>query len=97
MVSAGFTTFDSLPAFPYVGGAFRANFNSPFCGSCWKLTYAATGKSINMLAIDSAGWNTFNVGRTALDELTNGRAVELGGVPITYEQVDDWECSHAGH
>ena len=95
----GFTTFDSLPAFPYVGGAFPANFNSPNCGSCWKLTYTETGKSINILAIDSAGWNTFNIGQVAMDDLTDGRAVELGGVPIIYESVPESDCSrvHAGH
>ena len=92
MLTKGFSTFGSLPHFPNIGGAAAiAGWNSASCGTCWRLTY--NGRSINVLAVDSSGWNTFNIGRTAMDELTNGRAVELGGVSVYYSQVNDWECN----
>ena len=94
MLTKGFSTFGSLPHFPNIGGAAAiAGWNSASCGTCWRLTY--NGRSINVLAVDSSGWNTFNIGRTAMDELTNGRAVELGGVSVYYSQVNDWECNRS--
>ena len=45
LLTKGFTTFDSLPNFPYIGGAPAvAGWNSPNCGTCWALTYK--GKTI---------------------------------------------------
>lgn len=44
--SKGFTTFGSLPSFPNIGGAqVISGFNSPNCGTCWKLEF--NGNSIN--------------------------------------------------
>jgi hypothetical protein len=46
LLTKGFTTFGSLPSFPYIGGAQAVTgWNSPQCGSCWALTYQ--GKTIN--------------------------------------------------
>ena len=46
LITKGFTTFGSLPDFPYIGGAPAVKgWNSPKCGSCWALTYK--GKTIN--------------------------------------------------
>ncbi|KIJ45441.1 hypothetical protein M422DRAFT_166828 [Sphaerobolus stellatus SS14] len=40
LVTKGYTTFNSLPNFPYIGGAQAvAGWNSTNCGSCWSLTY----------------------------------------------------------
>ena len=88
----GFTTFSSLPHFPYIGGAFPVANSRDQCGTCWQLTNPKTGASITVLAIDSAGENTFNVGQQALDELTNGHAVEYGSAPVNYQEVDASEC-----
>ncbi|KAJ2969291.1 hypothetical protein NUW54_g12999 [Trametes sanguinea] len=68
-----------------------AGFNSPNCGSCWKLTYAGTGKSINVLAIDHAGAG-FNIALEAMNTLTNNQGVFLGRIDATATQVDDSEC-----
>ncbi|KAF9027710.1 hypothetical protein BDZ89DRAFT_951933, partial [Hymenopellis radicata] len=38
----GYTTFDSLPMFPYIASSSSsvvAGWNSPQCGSCWCLVY----------------------------------------------------------
>ncbi|KAI9069533.1 Cerato-platanin [Trametes sanguinea] len=92
MLSKGFTDFQSLPNFPNIGGAAAiAGFNSPNCGSCWKLTYAGTGKSINVLAIDHAGAG-FNIALEAMNTLTNNQGVFLGRIDATATQVDDSEC-----
>jgi len=46
LLTKGFTTFNSLPSFPFIGGAQAVTgWNSPNCGSCWALTYK--GKTIN--------------------------------------------------
>jgi Cerato-platanin len=40
LITKNFTTFDSLPHFPNIGGASAVTgFNSPGCGTCWALTY----------------------------------------------------------
>ncbi|KAF8206508.1 immunomodulatory protein [Mycena galopus ATCC 62051] len=89
----GFTTFGSLPKFPFIGAAGAvAGFNSPNCGTCWQLTYAGTGNTINVLAIDHAGAGTFNIALEAMNTLTNGNAVEFGRVTVTSKQVAASVC-----
>ena len=87
----GYTTFGSLPGFSNIGGAFAvAGWNSPNCGTCWKLTY--NGKSINVLAIDHSGAGTFNIALGAMNRLTNNQAEFLGRVTVTYSQVALSNC-----
>ena len=84
------TTQGSLPAFPHIGGASTiSGWNSPSCGSCYTLTWE--GKSVTILAVDHAGAG-FNIGQIALDELTGGRAVELGGVDAEWVEVGAGAC-----
>lgn len=46
LLTKGFTTFGSLPSFPFIGGAQAVTgWNSPNCGTCWALTYK--GKTVN--------------------------------------------------
>lgn len=46
LVTKGFTTFNSLPSFPFIGGAqVVTGWNSTNCGTCWALTY--NGVTIN--------------------------------------------------
>jgi hypothetical protein len=91
----GFTTFKSLPSFPYIGGASAvAGWNSPNCGTCWKLTYTNSEgkkKSINVLAVDHAGTG-FNIALKAMNDLTSGQAKQLGRVNVVSEQVAASNC-----
>ncbi|KAG6001563.1 hypothetical protein E4U21_004081 [Claviceps maximensis] len=85
-----FSTQGSLPRFPFIGGAQAiGGWNSPACGTCWALEWQ--GNKIKVLAIDHAGVG-FNIGRTAMDALTNGRAVEFGHVDATFRAVPAGEC-----
>ncbi|EPQ58695.1 Cerato-platanin [Gloeophyllum trabeum ATCC 11539] len=76
LLTKGYTTFGSLPSFPYIGGAQAvAGWNSAACGTCWNITYGTT--TITVLAVDHAG-SGFNIGETAMNTLTGGHAVEYG-------------------
>ncbi|KAJ7127054.1 Cerato-platanin [Mycena epipterygia] len=92
----GFTTFDSLPKFPFIGAAGAVEgFNSVNCGTCWQLTYTnATGgkKTIDVLAIDHAGAGTFNIALEAMNTLTNNQGVALGRVTVQSAQVAASVC-----
>jgi len=91
----GYTTFDSLPNFPYIGGAQAvAGWNSPNCGTCWKLTYTNSKgkkKSIDVLAVDHTA-EGFNIALEAMNDLTGGLAKELGRVDVTSKQVSASNC-----
>ncbi|GJJ10904.1 hypothetical protein Clacol_005132 [Clathrus columnatus] len=90
LVTRGFTDFKSLPSFPFIGGAQAvAGWNSTNCGTCWALTF--NGRTINVLAIDTAG-HGFNIAQEALDELTGGKAVQLGFVNAAVIQVPSSQC-----
>jgi len=95
LITRGYTTFGSLKDFPNIGGAPEVTgFNSPACGSCWRLTYNNdhTGETaINILAIDVSRPD-FNIGIEALNTLTGGQAIQLGRVPITATQVNASDC-----
>ncbi|TBU41348.1 Cerato-platanin [Dichomitus squalens] len=91
LLTKGFTTFDSLPSFPYVGGAgVIPGWNSDQCGTCWELSY--NGKSIHVLAIDHADAGTWNIALAALNDLTNGQATEVGRVDAVAALVDSSVC-----
>ncbi|KAF4335441.1 eliciting plant response [Fusarium beomiforme] len=86
----GWKTQGQIPKFPYIGGAQAvAGWNSPNCGTCWKLTYK--GKSINVLAIDHTAAG-FNISPAAMNALTGGKAVQLGRVDATSVQVPVKNC-----
>ncbi|TGO87951.1 hypothetical protein BPOR_0193g00020 [Botrytis porri] len=79
-----------LPTFARISGASTiAGWNSPNCGTCYTLTYQ--GVSINILAIDAAATG-FNIAESALNTLTNGRAVELGNIDADWMLVTPEEC-----
>ncbi|KFY12751.1 hypothetical protein V491_06676 [Pseudogymnoascus sp. VKM F-3775] len=83
-------TQGDIPTFPFIGGAEAvAVWNSPNCGTCWRLDY--NGQSINVLAIDHAAAG-FNIAQEALDALTNGQAVELGRIDAQATQIDPIIC-----
>ena len=85
-----FPTFGDVPNFPYIGGASAIEgWNSPQCGSCWRISYK--DKSIYVTAIDFAG-DGFNLSQKSLDDLTGEKAVELGSVEVNAVQVDKSKC-----
>jgi len=91
LLTRGFSTYGSLPSFPYIGSAPQVTeWNSPVCGTCWKLTYSKTGRSIYMLAIDMA--ETYDLSYPAMDDLTAGQAYALGRVKVTANQVASSFC-----
>ena len=72
---AKFPTFDKIPSYPFIGGAFDVAWNSPNCGGCWSISNPANGASIFMTAVDTAGAG-FNMGTGAFETLNNGQIGE---------------------
>ena len=94
LITQGYSTFNSLPGFPLIGGAPTVNsWNSPNCGKCYQLHYknGNVDKTINMLAVDSAPGG-FNLGLEAMNRLTKGNAEQLGRIQGTYTEVDKTQC-----
>ncbi|KAG6840617.1 hypothetical protein C0991_005516 [Blastosporella zonata] len=95
LITAGFTTFGSLPKFPYIGGAQAvAAWDSPNCGTCWNLTYTnpkGVSKSISVLAVDHTDTG-FNIALEAMNVLTANQATFLGRVDVTAAQVAASVC-----
>jgi hypothetical protein len=86
----GWQKQSDIPNFPYIGGvpAIRG-WNSSSCGTCWKLTY--NSRSIQVLGVDQ-GHGGFNIALAAMQELTNGHAIELGRVNALATQVPLSNC-----
>lgn len=94
LITAGFDTFGSLPSFPRIGGAPTiSGWNSPNCGKCYELHYqdANVDKSIYVIAVDAAPGG-FNLAQQAMNDLTNGQAVDLGRVDATFTEADPASC-----
>lgn len=94
LITAGYSTFGSLPHFPLIGGSPTIpHWDSPNCGKCYQLHYKAgkIDKTINVLAIDAAPGG-FNLGLEAMNRLTDNQAVQLGRVTATYTPVADSLC-----
>ena len=90
----GFTTFGSLPGFPFIGGGPNVTgFNSIECGTCWGLTDSTTGVTINVLAIDVS--SSFNIALAAMNTLTDGDAEILGRVTVTATSLPVSACTGA--
>jgi hypothetical protein len=95
LIMRGYNNFQDLPSFPHIGGAQAVGgWNSPNCGTCWQLAYTnaqGTTKTINVLAIDVAQ-SGFNIALSAMNELTNGNAVQLGRIDVVSQQVGASAC-----
>ena len=89
-LAARFPTFGNVPSFPFIGGAFDVVWNSPNCGSCWKVTNPTTGAFINITAIDTAGAG-FNIAQEAFVQL-NGGQVGLGFLEVVATKVSPSVC-----
>ncbi|KAI0329937.1 Cerato-platanin [Cubamyces sp. BRFM 1775] len=90
MITKGFTTFGSLPNWPFIGATDAiAGYDSPNCGTCWELTYK--GKGFTILAIDHAA-EGFNISKVALEQLTDGAGIPLGHVEVDAAQIPIERC-----
>nr|ARW71860.1 cerato-platanin [Ceratocystis fimbriata] len=89
-LSAKYPTLGDLPAFPNVGGIPDiAGWDSPSCGTCWKVTIPG-GSSIFILGIDT-GRGGFNVNPDAFIKLVG--STDPGRVDnVQYESVDVGNC-----
>lgn len=86
----GWTVQSQIPTFANIGGASTiAGWNSPNCGTCYSLTYQ--GVTVKILAIDAAA-NGFNIAESAMNTLTNGRAVELGNIDADWMLLTPDQC-----
>ncbi|KAK0636374.1 Cerato-platanin [Bombardia bombarda] len=86
----GWQTQDQVSHFPYIGGAEAVeDWNSPNCGTCWSATY--NGKTVYILAIDHTK-SGLNIALDAMNDLTNGNAVQFGIVDATVSQVPPSNC-----
>ncbi|KAK4127999.1 hypothetical protein N657DRAFT_654071 [Parathielavia appendiculata] len=86
----GWQVQGDITRFPYIGGAEAVGgWNSPNCGTCWSATY--NGKTIYILAIDRSA-HGLNIGLNAMNDLTDGHAVQLGRVEASVQQVPLSNC-----
>jgi len=93
LLAQGYTTFSSLPSFPYLGGVPGASWNSTLCGSCWAVKYAmpnGTQNTVYITAVDLAA--TFNLSPEAFGDLTDGTGFAPGKVRARALQVDKSKC-----
>ena len=85
-----FPTFGKLPSFPAIGGVSAVKgWNSPECGSCWKLTYGK--KFIYVTAIDTIS-EGFDISLEAMNILTNNQAQKLDSIDVQATQVGTGFC-----
>lgn len=86
----GWQSQGNVAGFPRIGGYVGVGgWNSPQCGTCYGVTY--NGKTIYVLAVDHTG-NGFNIALAAMNDLTNGQAVQLGRIEAQYAQVATSNC-----
>jgi hypothetical protein len=90
LLTKGFTTFGSLPSFPYIGAAQAVEcWDSPECGSCWEISYM--GKCVFVTIIDHTA-DGFSLSLEAVNALTDGHAEECGVIDAEAKQVDPIQC-----
>ena len=88
-LASRFPTFDTLPTFPFIGGAYDIVWNSPNCGGCWKITNKANNRAIHITAIDTAGAG-FNIAEAAFKVLSGG---SLGNpLIVTAQKIPESVC-----
>lgn len=85
-----YTTLDSLPTFPNVGGVYTVEgWNSTQCGTCYAVTYGST--TVNILAVDKSV-SGFTVSEAAMNTLTGNQAIGLGRVDVSFVQIPAATC-----
>ncbi|PGH14331.1 hypothetical protein AJ79_03153 [Helicocarpus griseus UAMH5409] len=92
LVTKGYNVAGDLPTFPRIGAAFAVEgWDSVNCGKCFKIKYEPTGIEIPVIAVDHAGAG-FNLAKAAMDELTGGRAAEIGRTDMTVTEATPADC-----
>jgi hypothetical protein len=89
-LASRFPTFGSVPSFPFIGGAFDVQWNSPNCGACWNITNPTLGTSVHIVAIDTSGVG-FNLARQVFSELNDGN-VDAGVIEVTATKIAPSVC-----
>ncbi|KAF8467137.1 Cerato-platanin-domain-containing protein [Russula ochroleuca] len=88
-LASRYPTFNKLPTFPFIGGAYDIVWNSPNCGGCWKITNKANNRAIHITAIDTAGAG-FNIAEAAFKVLSGG---SLGNpLIVTAQKIPESVC-----
>lgn len=96
-LSSKYPTLGQIPGFPNIGGVYAiGGWNSPSCGTCWKVTYKSGGNAnidntIYVTGVDTAP-EGIDLSQKAMNTLTNGNAQQLGRVEGTAVQVDKSYC-----
>ena len=95
-LSNTYHTFGDLPSFPHIGAAQAVEgWNSPECGSCWRLSYkqneATTATTIYVTAIDQTV-NGFTISEKALKDLGGDQALAAGHIDASATQVNGSYC-----
>jgi len=89
----GWQTQGAIPNFPHVAGwEGISGWGSASCGQCLEVSYQGT--TIHVLAIDHADVGV-NMAEAAMNELTNGNAVQSGRVEADVKTVDAGLCGVA--
>ncbi|KAG6375801.1 Cerato-platanin [Boletus reticuloceps] len=98
LLTHGYTTFDSLPSYPYIGAAPQiSGTDSKYCGSCWEITHTdsyGASTSVNFTAVDAGedGSDDFSISLEGMDYLTHGLAREIGLVSIIVTRKSPKAC-----
>lgn len=88
-----FKTLSDVPGFPFVGGADVVNgTNTAQCGDCYTINDLQTGEAVSVTVVDAAGAG-FVVSLEALNNVTNGEAMELGSIAADVQQAPNGKCS----
>jgi hypothetical protein len=93
LLTKGYTTFESIPSFPNIGGVPGGVWNSTICGTCWGLKYTTPSghqTTVYITAVDNS--YTFNISPQAFDKLTDGTGFEAGKVKVRAIRVSPSKC-----
>jgi len=96
----GYTTYSSLPTFPNIGGAPQiTGWGSAYCGTCWSITYTdpstpwiSTTVIATAIDVGDPARSGYNLSLKTMNDLTGGRAVQLGRVTVTATQLNRSAC-----
>ncbi|KAI0396817.1 EC5 protein [Xylariaceae sp. FL0594] len=93
----GWTTLGNVRSFPDVAAASFVVWDSPQCGTCWRVSYtnAGTGQTRNayVTMVDFADGEGFVLSTTTFDRITGGLASKgVGSVKVQVEQVRRETC-----
>ncbi|KAG6375802.1 Cerato-platanin-domain-containing protein [Boletus reticuloceps] len=97
-ITQGYNTFGDLPSYPFIGGApLVEGWDSPYCGTCWDLTYIdpqGSSWSVIFTAINSGDQGGFSISFAGMDTLTNGNAIRLDGmISVLATQISEAMCA----